>query len=440
MLHHILQEIRKIIFQMTNRDDEQLNGLKLHLILTKSNKIVQYNLEEIIKQNYQSVQDFLEDCHEKYLKNIKNAIKTTELKKTIDHLKGVMHKLNPKFPDIRPGKKKLPFPTSLQHFDINECYQIARNFLKISNLEDYEKLIQIRNKVYHTKVAQITDEMFREFVAEVEKITENFSKDSGFKDEIQRINGVDMLFFSKFSRLESSIPYRNIEDLVENLDLENLEYSLIQSRLVVLHGPPRVGKTTNALYFAQKKSRQTLEWNVQWFRAETKETFMNDLQELNKLINPSYEEQSFADVIFLLQNGLKKSQEETKNFLFVFDNLIEDKNENWIENFLKSMPDNVFALITSRDADFLIKSDTTEKQVVEVNYFTKEQAKNFFNKRISPDRKFTESEQNLLESRFNEGRPDYLNSLVDKLNESELLSVVDADNSLMEIQTAQTFK
>ena len=84
------------------------------------------------------------------------------------------------------------------------------------------------------------------------------------------------------------------------------------------------------------------------------------------------------------------------------DNLIEDKDDKddrkWIEKFLTLMPENVYILITSRHKNVLLNSSQTlhrKALALELNYFTKEQAKAFFNQNINPERRSLD--QNLLD-------------------------------------------
>jgi tetratricopeptide (TPR) repeat protein len=151
------------------------------------------------------------------------------------------------------------------------------------------------------------------------------------------------------------------------------------------------------------------------------------LQAIYKVLRPNDEKPTFEDMTLLLKNELKKEKEEKTNFLFVLDNLIENKKDKWVEHFLALMPENVFILITSRNSNVLSDSKIINKysQSLEVKYFTKEQGEEFFKENINKDRDLSKNETDLLEKYFNGGQvlPYDLNLLVNVLNENELLTI-----------------
>ena len=151
----------------------------------------------------------------------------------------------------------------------------------------------------------------------------------------------------------------------------------------MIHGPPGIGKTSHALEMAYSKQENEV-WRSLWFRAETSGKFKKDLQAIYKLIRPNDTKPTFIDMIMLLKNELKKGKEENLNFLIVLDNLIEDKDDKWVDEFLALMPENVFILITSRNSNVLSNLKTIKEisQSLEVKYFTKEQGEEFFKENI----------------------------------------------------------
>ena len=239
------------------------------------------------------------------------------------------------------------------------------------------------------------------------------------------------LIFKRPNRIESSIPFDRNPNLIENLNHNELESKLLQSKLVVIYGPPGIGKTSHGLEIAYKKSKHTNGvWRSVWFSADTKEKFTVDLKAFYQVLRPNEsndEKPTLGDMILLIKKELKKEKEEKTNFLFILDNLIENKEDKWIENFLTLMPENVFILITSRNSNVLSNLKTIKKKAksLEVKYFTQEQGEEFFKENINKKRTLSKNEKDLLEEYFNGGQvlPYDLNLLVNVLNENELLKI-----------------
>jgi len=239
------------------------------------------------------------------------------------------------------------------------------------------------------------------------------------------------LILKRPNRIESSIPFARNPNLIGNLDQNELESKLLQSKLVVIYGPPGIGKTSHALEIAYKKCKHKNGlWRSVWFSAETKEKFTVDLKAFYQVLRPNEsndEKPTFGNMILFIKNELKTEKEKKTNFLFILDNFIENKEDKWIENFLALMPENVFILITSRNQNVLSISKTSKKKAksLEVKYFTKEQGEEFFKAKINKDRNLSKNETDLLEEYFNGGQvlPYDLNLLVNVLNENELLKI-----------------
>ena len=152
---------------MSRSNSDDLNKIKLFLILGETTKASQSKLEEEIRQKIpgeNSVQNFLRKSYENY---------DDFEEKDKSYLRGFMKTLNPDY----PKKRKINhFPCSLDIFDINGCYQIARTLLNLPNLSDYEELTKIRNKVYHETSLEINDEELNEIVEKIEKSRLNYQQ------------------------------------------------------------------------------------------------------------------------------------------------------------------------------------------------------------------------------------------------------------------------
>ena len=96
--------------------------------------------------------------------------------------------LNPKFPRTRPSERRLPFPTSLEQFDISACYQIARNLLQLPNLDNYNELTKIRYDIFHLSSFEISEANFKDLIEKLERIMKSFSSDSSFRFPISSGN------------------------------------------------------------------------------------------------------------------------------------------------------------------------------------------------------------------------------------------------------------
>ena len=146
--------------------------------------------------------------------------------------------------------------------------------------------------------------------------------------------------------MESYIPFLKNLNAIENISLDSIWKSLNESvsRCIVLHGPPGIGKTTNALNFSYHV-REEHDWTVLWFNSDTKDKFCVDLQSITHLISEKSDHNKNKAFEYLIElNNLRptlfmavhKTQnlEETKLFdanieaftreFILFNNLIVD--------------------------------------------------------------------------------------------------------------------
>ena len=119
--------------------------------------------------------------------------------------------------------------------------------------------------------------------------------------------------------IESSIPHVRRTETVENLEFVKIEASLLKSKIVVLFGPPGIGKTSHAVECAYKTKEK--DFNVQWFNSETKEKFNSDLISLNKFQIKDNTSMSFQPNNFSLkipyQNFSKNSTRSNNNIFLM---------------------------------------------------------------------------------------------------------------------------
>ena len=245
---------------------ENINAIKIHLMLKLSIEALHFKLTEIIKSNNASNSPY----------EIWNFLKTNyPIFKSNPFMEICARPLNKYFEKKIIGPL-LPEPNDLHLFDMTACFQMATNILNISE-KNVESLKTIRDEYFHSSY-EIKNEDFSRLFNELKSIIESFYKnaDETLKQACQsEIRSIELSTIKQnlISHIQSTIPYSRNNDLVENLQLELLDSSLAQSRLVLLYGPPGIGKTSQALEYAYKKSELRKEWNVQWFGAETKEKF-----------------------------------------------------------------------------------------------------------------------------------------------------------------------
>ena len=252
-------------------------------------------------------------------------------------------------------------------------------------------------------------------------------KGSKIKRKKEKNLNIFSFYISKSKcKLEPSLPYARNTEIIENIEFEVIRTSLTNFKLAVLYGPPGIGKTSNALEYAYKMQELKSNWNPQWFNANSKGEFFNNLRGIHNLLNQKTIEEKEIDFDYLVKFMKKQFNlyKET-SFLVVLDNLIDVE---WIESFLVNMPENVHVLITSRNKNVLskIKLLDIKAQKLEIKYFTKENAKFFFDRNINRElREFNGEEIALLEGYFSEldVLPYDLNLLVSVLNENQLLDV-----------------
>ena len=171
--------------------------------------------------------------------------------------------------------------------------------------------------------------------------------------------------------------------MIENVSFEILEKGLYennQTNSVVLHGPPGIGKTSNALNFAYQLTENS-DWIVLWFNSDTKDKFLIDLQSFFKNLKSEQNGQNktFEHLVNEIKSEFRRN--ERKKFLIVLDNL---NDFEWIESFFTSLPKNVFIIATSTKINVLDNISATK---ILIEYFDESQARKFFEKKYDKKKK-----------------------------------------------------
>jgi tetratricopeptide (TPR) repeat protein len=241
-----------------------------------------------------------------------------------------------------------------------------------------------------------------------------------FSNRILIITSVYFYFKRKQTcQLESSIPFRKNENMIENIPCETIETALNKqkNKCLVLYGPPRIGKTTNALNFAWYMNDEKNSWICLWFNAESVDKFMVDLVDLTDLLSEAKSDnKSFG---YRLQLVKKEFRSNPKiNFLIVLDNLNEYE---WIESLFTNLSRNVSIIATSTKRSVL---DTIGNDL-KVNYFSEEQARTFYRNKFEKKRELARDEIELLETYFKYDQilPYDLNFLISELNNNEFINL-----------------
>jgi AAA+ ATPase superfamily predicted ATPase len=189
-----------------------------------------------------------------------------------------------------------------------------------------------------------------------------------------------------------------------------------KNKCLVLHGPPGIGKTSNAINFAWRMNDEN-KWICLWFNSETSGKFMVDLEALTVLMKDTNSENRTFEYRSQLIKKEFRANSET-NFLLILDNLSESY---WVESFRVNLPKNVSILATSRQRNVLEKI----AHELKVEYFDEEQANSFFEKKFNKNRELSEGELELLNEYFKYDKilPYDLNLLISEINNNEFINL-----------------
>jgi DNA polymerase III delta prime subunit len=210
--------------------------------------------------------------------------------------------------------------------------------------------------------------------------------------------------------------------MIETISYKRIETILNEQRnnkCLVLHGPPGIGKTSNALNFAWQVVN-VKNWICLWFNSETKEKFMIDLQALTDLMRETKDEnKTFEYRIQLIKREIRQNSAES--FLIIFDNL---KEPEWIEYIFTNLSKNVYILVTSTNKNILDNKIAVE---LKIEYFDEDQAKLLYFKKFESKRVLSIEENKLLEAYFKYDQilPYDLNLLISELNNNEYINLKD---------------
>ena len=210
------------------------------------------------------------------------------------------------------------------------------------------------------------------------------------------------------SLIASNITFLPNINMIEKFDFETIENALSEKNTLVFQGPPGIGKTSNAVNFSYQAKEKG--WTVLWFNSDTQYKFVIDLQSYTDLMGAELNEnKSFMYRTQFIKN--KFNLYPRHRFLLVIDNLNELE---WIENFLTSMPKNVYVIVTSTKKNILEEYATEYK----VDYFTEKDARAFFSRKFKKERDFSNEETILLDKYFQYDQilPYDLNLLASELN------------------------
>ena len=289
-----------------------------------------------------------------------------------------------------------------------------------------EKLLEAHSNKIVEQVSNKIEETEKNLAAGIESIKlEHKDSASKINEKLDIINETIKSKNPDERDIETDLPSFQIKNMVKNSNsnFEEMKQKLLEYKQIIFYGPPGIGKTSNAVNFANYLLNElNSPWIVLWFKSDNEENFLSDLRTFNDLYNSYRENHEHKYLIQYLKARLGSFIE--KRFLIILDNL--DSKFEAMENFLANIPNNVFVAITSRDKNILelIKKEAK----IEINYFTEEQSKHYFNnKEFGCKRKFNDEEKRKLNKYFANGEvlAYDLSLLVSVLNDDEEIQLDD---------------
>ena len=181
--------------------------------------------------------------------------------------------------------------------------------------------------------------------------------------------------------------------MIETISIAMLEKSLSEqkNKCLLLYGPSGIGKTSIALNFSMNMIKKK-KWICLWLNLDT------FLREDNNTIECR---------IRLIKNEFR-SNPDTK-YLIILDNLNEVES---IKSILKNLSNNVSIIATSVTRNVL---DNFAYEI-KVDYFTEDQARSFFSKKINKELSNQEYVSLEIFFKYDKILPYDLNLLISELN------------------------
>ena len=154
-----------------------------------------------------------------------------------------------------------------------------------------EKLLEAHSNKIVEQVSNKIEETEKNLAAGIESIKLE-QKDSASKlnEKLDIIIETKKLNKCKDCDIETDLPSFQIKNMVQNSNsnFEEIKQKLLEYKQIVFYGPPGIGKTSNAVKFADYL-RLNSPWVALWFKSDNEENFLSDLRAFNDLYN-SYRE------------------------------------------------------------------------------------------------------------------------------------------------------
>jgi hypothetical protein len=399
-------------------------------LLFTQDTILEYH--ELIKYSHESIIELL-----KQKMKDQNSVAIIN-NYTLKSMNGINENLNSLFDRLRNIDEEMVQSILAEYFS-DKSLRFNQFFIKIEETIDLAKKEIIEdNQTLKSEIIAKIDSFKKEAIEDSRnnlsenikpienKLDEIIAKiDSSKKETIKKQESAKIS--TRKSELESNIPpIKKNKDMIENIPFDTLEETLVKHKVVVLHGTPGIGKTSNALSFFEKAKQ--INWICLWFNAGCKENFMIDLQACTDLLNNTKgENKTFEYRSQILIREFRQNQEQI--FLLILDNLMNESK--WIDSFIETLPkENVYVMATSTKKNSL---EEVLHQHLQVNYFDEKQARELFEKKFKKE--LTTDEVNLLDEYFKYDKilPYDLNLLISELNNSYTLNLEEILNGYTSI-------